>query len=502
MPAISLLGLLLFTGAVSFQEQGPEDASTGAAAELFETARQAFQSGNFDQAREQLQEVLQKDSSHSAALYLLGSIYFFENDLERALDSLQKARELAPNEGRIHFRLYEVLQTLGQRDRALQSLQEAVLRDPRLKGWRDALASEYLRRSRHEDAIREYRDTLDLYPNSYETRLNLALVLFALKRQETFGEIKKAYQINASEANRYFYHLMARNMNPEGLAEFINEMKKQTAVDEDGTKAYLKLGDAYLELERYNLAYDSFSRYLQDYPDDFEARYRQALALTSAGRWKEVIELLGALYADGLRDERALFVLVDAYLEQNASDKAQQILDDFIKEDSPLKVHYLQGMVSLKSGNLDLALKSFQTVLEKDPSYLQAYYQLGEIYRRQKDLQKSREYLAKYQRLERLQDNRARVRQVSLPAGTVGVAYRKTIEAGGGSGISYEWGVASGTVPPGLTFGTESCSSLSGRGVLSGTPTQAGSFAFTAQVTDSRGNTDQMTFTVLIRAAP
>ena len=60
------------------------------------------------------------------------------------------------------------------------------------------------------------------------------------------------------------------------------------------------------------------------------------------------------------------------------------------------------------------------------------------------------------ERLERLQDNRARVRQVSLPAGTVGVAYRKTIEAGGGSGISYEWGVASGTVPPGLTFGTES----------------------------------------------
>jgi hypothetical protein len=60
-------------------------------------------------------------------------------------------------------------------------------------------------------------------------------------------------------------------------------------------------------------------------------------------------------------------------------------------------------------------------------------------------------------------------------AGTVGTAYSQTFGASGGAGASsYTWSVLSGTVPPGLT--------LSPAGVLGGTPTTAGTFAFTIQV--------------------
>nr|WP_242081595.1 putative Ig domain-containing protein [Xanthomonas indica] len=64
----------------------------------------------------------------------------------------------------------------------------------------------------------------------------------------------------------------------------------------------------------------------------------------------------------------------------------------------------------------------------------------------------------------------------SLPAGTAGTAYSQALSATGGT-APYSYSIATGALPAGL--------SLSPAGVLSGTPTQAGSFVFTATVTDS-----------------
>jgi hypothetical protein len=68
----------------------------------------------------------------------------------------------------------------------------------------------------------------------------------------------------------------------------------------------------------------------------------------------------------------------------------------------------------------------------------------------------------------------------SLPDGTEAEAYTSTLQAGGGLS-PYTFSVSAGTLPPGLA--------LASTGVLAGTPTQGGSFAFTAVVTDSNQRT-------------
>ena len=62
----------------------------------------------------------------------------------------------------------------------------------------------------------------------------------------------------------------------------------------------------------------------------------------------------------------------------------------------------------------------------------------------------------------------------SLPAGFSGVLYSQTLQATGGT-IPYTWSVSSGSLPDGLT--------LSAAGLLSGTPTAAGTFGFTITCT-------------------
>jgi len=82
----------------------------------------------------------------------------------------------------------------------------------------------------------------------------------------------------------------------------------------------------------------------------------------------------------------------------------------------------------------------------------------------------------------------------ALPDGTNGVAYPATpfTASGGAFSPPFTWGLVPGlgALPPGM--------SLSGAGTLSGTPTQAGTFDFTIQLTDSLGRSVNWHYTLII----
>jgi len=83
-----------------------------------------------------------------------------------------------------------------------------------------------------------------------------------------------------------------------------------------------------------------------------------------------------------------------------------------------------------------------------------------------------------------------------LPNGNTAGVYNQTLVATGGSGAGYVWSLFSGSLPNGIT--------LSSGGVLSGTPTPAGTFNFTVKVTDSatRSATKAFAFTISTQTAP
>ncbi|WP_052200348.1 Ig domain-containing protein [Terriglobus sp. TAA 43] len=77
----------------------------------------------------------------------------------------------------------------------------------------------------------------------------------------------------------------------------------------------------------------------------------------------------------------------------------------------------------------------------------------------------------------------------SLDVGIVNLAYSAVLTANGGT-TPYTWTIASGSLPAGIA--------LSGDGVISGTPTAAGTANFTAQITDSAGSSSSVPLTLLI----
>jgi subtilase family serine protease len=83
-----------------------------------------------------------------------------------------------------------------------------------------------------------------------------------------------------------------------------------------------------------------------------------------------------------------------------------------------------------------------------------------------------------------------------LPGGRTGTPYTATLTATGGSG-TYAWSVASGALPPGVSLAATT-------GVLSGTPTQSGTFAVTVSTRDAADatNTASQAYALSIASTP
>ena len=77
------------------------------------------------------------------------------------------------------------------------------------------------------------------------------------------------------------------------------------------------------------------------------------------------------------------------------------------------------------------------------------------------------------------------------PGGEAGVSYSDQLTVTGGTS-PFTWSVSAGSLPPGVTLNAST-------GLLSGTPTTAGTYSFTVKVADSSGqsNTEAVTLTVI-----
>lgn len=80
-----------------------------------------------------------------------------------------------------------------------------------------------------------------------------------------------------------------------------------------------------------------------------------------------------------------------------------------------------------------------------------------------------------------------------ITSGTIGSAYSFTFSATGGTS-GYTWSVKNSSTPPGL--------SLSSSGVLSGLPTESGTYAFTVEVTDALAVTDSLDVEMAVLGSP
>jgi hypothetical protein len=104
--------------------------------------------------------------------------------------------------------------------------------------------------------------------------------------------------------------------------------------------------------------------------------------------------------------------------------------------------------------------------------------------------------LAIYQNIAAEAASQLAIATTSLPYGTIDAAYSATLSPSGGM-APYTWSLASGSLPPGVTFNPAN-------GTITGAPTTTGTFGFTVQVSDSSSpvQTAASEFAIFVTSAP
>ncbi len=268
-------------------------------------------------------------------------------DLHRsrdAVDSYRRALKIAPDFADAHSNLGNALQTLGLLDEAVASYRRALQIKPQYAEAHGNLANALRRLGLLDEAVASYRRALQFKPDFAEAHSNLGNALRGLGRlEEAAASYRRALQIRPSYAeacNNLGNALLDLGRVDEAAASY----RRALLIKTDFVEAHNNLGNALRSLGR---------------PEEAAASYRRALA--SSPDFAGAHSNLG----DALRD------LGQA---KDAAASCRRALDI---DPRLAGAHNSLGNALLDLGRLEEAAASYRRALELDPSFAKAYINLG-----------------------------------------------------------------------------------------------------------------------------
>lgn len=226
----------------------------------------------------------------------------------------------------------------------------------------------------HSDKNSESKEMISMNQNSSTIKSFLEIAVSALKSDE-----KSAYELLEKTASQSkidtsfvsVVHYWDEQKRPD-LASYFVEKIADRVNNSDG---YLKAGDRYY----YSV------RFIKN-NTEVESLYQSAIRC-----YKKSIEL-------NPKNTEAKIQLAACYVEDGKDPmKGITLLKEIEKTDSTnVKLQLTFAFFSVKSGQIDKAIKRFNKVLEIDPLFIEAYLHLADSYEQQGDKNKTIEMLTKY----------------------------------------------------------------------------------------------------------
>ena len=319
----------------------------------YDQAKQAFESGDLDKARREVESALARSDKEARYWTLLGRIEIEASRLERAIEALNKAVESDPSLAEPQYYLGIVHQRWGESDKAIAAYLKAAELDSSRIAYVLA-AAELMVAERKLDDAREL-----LLPKLSYFEHNAAF-------HELIGDISSLKQDDAAAARSY-ERALAIDPNAQLLPEktlnalyragewqrcleFARRQREAAVSKADGRIATIPAdvlrheGRCLAMLGRHAEARGVFAEFVRTYPESTE----------------------------GWRD------LTVASLEIGDLDRAQSAAERLIALDQEDATGYaLRGMVSERGGRLAEAVTWYRSALKRDPKDADATAALG-----------------------------------------------------------------------------------------------------------------------------
>lgn len=266
----------------------------------------------------------------------LSKVYFDLGQPERALEHLKQALELDPGYSDAQFQLARIYATTDPA-RAAQSYESILAANPQDPGALFQLALLRVRQNRLDDAVTLLTRLVAVDPQSFQARSTLAQVQASLGRY--------------AEAEQQF--LAALEIQPES------------------ERALIELAMLYERWGKADQAAATYGKVLEINPDNHQVRKRLSRLLIQQSRLGEAVTELEELKKRDPDPAEARLGLGLIFLEQDRIDEAITELELLLKERPEMvKVAYYLGLARAKKGDVDGALDAFAKVGPELPEYV------------------------------------------------------------------------------------------------------------------------------------
>jgi tetratricopeptide (TPR) repeat protein len=349
----------------------------------FTIAKLAEEEGNLDKALSEMQKALDYDSQSSSiymelaflyeksgsvreAIYsaeeaarldplapdphwLLANIYYAREGspsanegLTRAIQELEKVKQLAPKDERAYAYLGDAYFKLNQPDKAIESFETyQKLASGSDKGYQE-IAKYYAQKGNIEKAIQYCLKGLDAQPDSAESLWLLSQLYIKLNKEtEAIPVIRKLLPLtgnNPTIRRQLAETLMDANQYKEA-AGLLEDLIKANPRDK---KIYILLGRAQIELRQFSEAIETLQTVVKagpEAPEAMEAQYFIAMAFERQNKYDESVKIYQSLVeksaasTDESKSNRLLFQqrLAGTYEELREYQKAIDVYQEIIK---------------------------------------------------------------------------------------------------------------------------------------------------------------------------
>ena len=318
-------------------------------------------------AKTQFERAIALDPTMVAAYLNLG-VTLLNTDPAAAVEPLQKAAELAPQDARSRWLLGTALERSGKVQPAIEQYQAASkLEDSNFK-YRYALGHALAVAGRGDDAVREYRAALGLRGSGAElaqAHFGIALVLIA-KRQfpDAAAELAQYLAAVPNDTRARVLHasvLVNLGKNDDALAE----LDRASASGQEDVATLELRADVYWDLKRYADAVPYLQRAATLAPGDAEIPARLGRTYLQSKDYANAVHWLAAAYNMNPKATDVLAYLVDAEYGSKNYGATLKALDALEKQrELPATSWYLRGSCYDNLGQAAQALGAYQKFLQ------------------------------------------------------------------------------------------------------------------------------------------
>jgi Flp pilus assembly protein TadD len=267
-------------------ESGAEPGALGEAAEATRKGKAAFRAGNFEEALEYFENLLQTSPSNHTGHLFVGLCKQKLGDITGAQASLREAIGIKPNDELTRKALIKLLVDADELSEAGEFQSWFVEKKPFDAQARVDLARIHRRNGEVDLAIAELERAAELAPTSQEPKLELGTALIEASRSDEAVEVFEQIATDNPRDPRAHAGIGAAFVHEQRYEDAVSPLEKAAALDPKQPNVRLNLAIAYENLERIEDSlreYDAFVRLAPDDPSaarvaDLVERAKAALA--------------------------------------------------------------------------------------------------------------------------------------------------------------------------------------------------------------------------------